>query len=134
MINSEFDQWNTLKKDIQEHIGEGCVYWVSIGQNIGYEVCGKGPEFKRPVLVLKRIYIPNFAKAFIGIPLTTKNKYYNFLSCKLTNTRTNQKVFAMLGQIKTFDNRRIISYYYKVKREEMEKIRQKLYNFLSPSS
>ena len=80
MINLEFDQWNTLKKDIQdiqEHIGDGCVYWVSIGQNIGYEVCGKGPEFKRPVLVLKRIYIPNFAKNITTLSLKKPKFRYN---------------------------------------------------------
>lgn len=138
MADSKFDQWNVVKKSIQENQGrqkikEGCVYWVSVGQNIGHEVFGKGPEFKRPVLVLKRIYIPNYINTFIGIPLTTTENY-GFSFCKITNTATGKKVVAMLAQVRAFDEKRIINYYYRAKKEDVERIIRKLFNLLSPSN
>lgn len=134
----QFNKWNTLKQTIQNnqtrhYIKEGCVYWVHIGQNIGCEVFGKQQDFRRPVLVLKRIYIPNYMDAFIGIPLTTK-KLSGSSFARLTNVKHNVVVTAMLGQIRAFDSRRTISYYYKARKEEVDRVRNKLTSFLSPSN
>lgn len=44
--NDKFDKWNDRKKEIQikkdKRIKIGKVYWISIGQNIGSEIYGKG--------------------------------------------------------------------------------------------
>ena len=68
----------SLKKNRGLNYREGRIYWVSIGQNIGYEEDGKGELYTRPVLVV-RGYNQHI---FLGIPLTTKQKttpfYYKF--------------------------------------------------------
>lgn len=63
-MDNLFDNWNNIKKDINNkraniNIKEGCVYWINVGFNIGCEVNGKGENFARPVLVLKKIHINN---------------------------------------------------------------------------
>lgn len=46
------------------------IWWCAVGENVGTEVCGKGKNFSRPVLVLKRLSRRNF----FGLPMTTKSK------------------------------------------------------------
>lgn len=68
---SDYDRWNEIKKDIAKKeqfltfkVRE--IYWLNVGQNIGYEVFGKGSDFLRPVLVFRK-----FSKdSFLGVPLT----------------------------------------------------------------
>ena len=109
----DYTKWHKVKTT--EHNGslgperglnykEGQIYWVSIGQNVGYEEDGKGKLFVRPVLVVRGYN----RHIFLGVPLTTKNKagmfYYNF---KAKNSDIIS--VAILSQIRTFDTARISS-------------------------
>ncbi len=72
MYIKRFDEWNTLKKKIEENTNlpychEGELRWSYIGENLGMEICGKGPCFTRPVYVLG-ILGRNLA---LVIPVTT---------------------------------------------------------------
>jgi pseudaminic acid cytidylyltransferase len=102
----EFDKWNHLKKSLhtkQQPIGFRAkdILFVSVGKNVGYEILGKGDEYLRPVLVVKK-----FGQySFFGVPLSTKTKegffYFNFCYKKdIVST-------ALLSQAKMFDSRRI---------------------------
>ena len=56
---SEFDKWNELKKEIDKRekilkFRERDIWFLNIGKNIGYEQNGKGEEFLRPVVVLRK--------------------------------------------------------------------------------
>lgn len=114
MDKKQFDTWNILKqkKDIQEHkppfVSEMDIWWVHIGENIGYEISGKSKEFSRPVLVYKKLS----QHMFLVIPLTSTNKkgswYVHFYFQK-------QKSVACLHQIRTIDYRRMIKkMWYKI--------------------
>ena len=107
----DYTKWHEVKT--MEHNGslgnnrkpsykEGRIYWVSIGQNIGYEEDGKGDLYTRPVLII-RGYNQHI---FLGIPLTTKHKttpfYYRF---KIKDSEEYSS--AILSQIRTFDTARI---------------------------
>ena len=79
----DFDGWIKLKKKIHykgqlRTIKEGEVWWCKIGENVGKEICGKGNDFLRPVLVAYKLSKYDF----IGVPLTSKrhdgNWYVNF--------------------------------------------------------
>ena len=58
-MSKKFDNWNEIKKTT-ETIGNVPqfkvreIYHTKIGENIGFEQSGKGDEFLRPVLILKR--------------------------------------------------------------------------------
>lgn len=51
----QFDAWGVLKKEVNEkrpmfYVKEREIWYVHLGQNIGFEEDGKGLDFKRPVL------------------------------------------------------------------------------------
>lgn len=49
-------------------IREGEIWWCKIGENVGSEICGKGKDFLRPVLIINKLSKYNF----IGVPLTSQ--------------------------------------------------------------
>ena len=117
-MDERFDKWNAKKKETETKqetkVGVGRIYWVRVGQNIGSEIYGKQADFRRPVLVLNKIYIPNHLNLFVGIPLTSKtnNKYgslyHHFMDSK------GRKQVALLPQIRMFDTKRVVTYHSKI--------------------
>ncbi|ERJ27285.1 toxin-antitoxin protein, putative [Campylobacter concisus UNSWCS] len=109
----KFDKWNEVKKELEQKTGTGVangeVYWLSVGQNLGSETYGKGADFKRPVLVLNKVYIKNYINAFIGVPLSSKaSQKSGCLYHKFTDKQGIKQV-ALLAQIRLFDTKRVIS-------------------------
>lgn len=109
----KFDKWNEVKKELEQKTGtsvaNGEVYWLSVGQNLGSETYGKGADFKRPVLVLNKVYIKNYINAFIGVPLSSKaSQKSGCLYHKFTDKQGIKQV-ALLAQIRLFDTKRVIS-------------------------
>ena len=65
----DFDKWNNIKKsahngNIIRSFKDRDIFYVKVGANIGFEQDGKGEEFLRPVLILKKFG----QHAFLGIP------------------------------------------------------------------
>ncbi len=55
-----FDDWNDKKKRLHDSrpnilFKEGQIWWCSLGVNVGEEVLGKGPMYRRPVIVVRKI-------------------------------------------------------------------------------
>lgn len=105
MLN-EYDDWNNIKKKIAKgnhkppYFKEGDIWWVSVGYNIGNEVYGKGKDFLRPVLILKK-FNPYF---FIGIPLSSRLKKSKYYPCIIVQNKKNS---ALISQIKAFSSLRL---------------------------
>ena len=106
-MEKDFDSWNTKKRFIHARVlnmyfKEREVWWCSLEVNIGFEQDGRGSEFRRPVLVLRK-----FSKnSSLVVPLTTKiknNKYY--VSCNLSDDLPRM---AIISQIRLVDSRRFI--------------------------
>lgn len=101
-----FDLWNRLKQrtDAQEHrvyFHEREIWMGKWGENIGYEQNGKGEEFLRPILIVKK-----FNNAlFWGVALTSKPKtgkfYFEF------SFQPDIKSYAILSQLRLFDAKRL---------------------------
>jgi mRNA interferase MazF len=76
------------------------LWWCAVGENIGVEISGKGKNFTRPVIILKK-----FGRlAFFGIPTTTKERegsWYVRFSYK------NVTEIAMLTQARMFSYLRL---------------------------
>lgn len=136
MINTNFDKWNELKQAInstttRKSPHKGKIYWVSIGQNIGCEIYGKGENFARPVTILSKIQIGKI-DSFVGIPLSSKitNKK-GFMYYKFTDTKGKKQV-ALLAQIRVFDSKRIIKHFSaNISKSDFENIKQGLKNILA---
>ncbi len=109
-MKKDFETWHGKKEFLNERedIGniffrEKEVWWIALGLNIGFEQDGKGPEFRRPVLIVKK-----FNKYLVlAVPLTTRiksNKYY--LPCSIVGDATER--MAIISQTRPIDTKRFI--------------------------
>lgn len=127
--NDLFDVWNKQKKRVDSlrshpHFHAGEIWWAKLGQNVATETAGKGDEFLRPVLILKKVY----GSAFLAIPLTRTLRiggyYFTFVDS------SGVKQCAILAQARYLDARRLM---YKQSYVSMKTFRvflQKMINFI----
>lgn len=103
--NKDFKGWIKIKEKIHfrkilRSFNEGEIWWCNVGENVGSEICGKGKDFLRPVLVINKLSKYNF----IGIPLTSKEHrgtwYVNFVF-------QNKKQCAIVAQIENISAYRL---------------------------
>ena len=126
----QFDKWNDVKKNLSltnnvKSFKNRDIFWVHIGQNLGYETFGKGEEFLRPVLVFKKFS----RNTFLGIPLTTstKNDQFHFKFIVKNNGKIN---YASLSQIKIFDAKRLHDKLDKMSVEDFDEMKVQLRELL----
>ena len=108
----DFDKWGIAKKTAHlknNNVGfkEREIFWVRLGKNIGSEEFGKGNEFQRPVIIIKKLT----KDLFFGIPLTSKIKngsYFYTFEFKDKKGKIHKNT-AMLLQLKSFDKKRLMS-------------------------
>lgn len=112
----DFDNWNLKKKNTNDlnpvPFSEGEIWWCKIGVNIGSEQDGKGTNFERPILIIKKI---NNRIAWI-VPLSSafqSNKY------RIQVSDTSQ---AVLSQFRTVDSRRFVRRIKVIDRSELERV------------
>lgn len=108
MLNTKnFPLWNNEKIEIHNnkqrpffHVRE--VWFCTMGANIGYEQDGRGKEFMRPVIIVRKFN----NEVLWGIPLTTKSKtgkyYFPFQIEGLPEGST-----AILSQLRLIDAKRL---------------------------
>lgn len=125
LFQDKFDEWNNVKKkiekkDIQIKFSQGNIYFMSVGQNIGYEVYGKKDLFLRPVLVYRKLS----SETFIGIPLTSKQKEGNYYFTFKYTSKTLST--ALLNQIRVFDIKRAEYYDGYINLKDFTKLRDKV--------
>lgn len=129
---NDFDTWNVLKKRIEDNRTEsgnvfpkeGEVWACMIGKNIGWEQDGKGSNFSRPVLILKKF---NNQMSWI-IPLSSKQKNIDFYS-NFTDPY-NRNVSAILAQLKLISVKRLERRIYIFPQKHLKEIKDKLKFFL----
>ena len=128
-----FDEWNRLKKQLHHkkeiiRFKELEIYFLSVGQNVGYESYGKQELFLRPVLVFRKLN----SQTFLGIPLTSQEKegsYYFTFSYK-----QGKKSTAMLHQMRVFDIRRSEYYSGKISKNTMKNLKKRVAEFMGITS
>jgi mRNA interferase MazF len=122
----DFDEWNEIKKKTNKRqnvsmIKEGEICWCKIGLNIGNETIGKGREFSRPVLIIKKFS----SDVFWGIPITSKKKignWYHYLE--------NQNKTLIMNQMKLFDRKRLQSKIAQIPSNQVQEIKLKIISLL----
>lgn len=127
MIENDFDKWNKVKKDTnKENVLVGFrnrdIFYIKMGQNIGFEQNGKGDNFVRPVIVFKKFN----KNMFFGIPLSTQIKegrfYYYF---EFKKGRTISKNIALLSQLKLYSSNRLLNKIGVINKNDFENIKKK---------
>ena len=104
-----FDEWNEVKKNLSKKdkivlFREGEVWWIKMGINIGIEQNGKGDDFTRPVLVLKKY---NRHHCLVA-PLTTRKSLSNFsfrLDLKIGFLK--KESWIIFSQVRAIDSKRL---------------------------
>jgi len=127
---ANYDKWNEIKKQTELNktnwtIKVREIYWVKIGQNIGYEIYGKDDEFLRPVLVYKKFN----RYSFIGIPLSSQNKN-NKWYIKINPYNIEKDNYVIISQIRIFSTKRIKSKFGKISNEDFEVIKHNVLEML----
>ena len=123
-----FTKWNKEKVKIDSiknlrsfHDRE--IWFIKIGENIGFEQNGKGAQFLRPVIIYKK-----FSKnMFLGIPLTTtkkKGRFYHAFVFK------NKESAALLSQIRLFDSKRLSHLVGRMSNNDFDGVKEKLIELL----
>ena len=123
-MEKEFDNWNILKKKIENKsknliIKEWEIWWSSIWINTRTESCGKWPEFRRPVLIIKKL---SHETCFV-IPLSTKIKTWTwFANYKIDGIDYT----ALLYQLKMMHTNRFTKREAYIDKQDLEKIKKRL--------
>ena len=128
MGEKRFDEWMELKENIHcraslRTFKEKEVWWCGMGENVGVEINGKGSEFARPVLVLRKLS----RTSFIGLPLTSQShdgSWYVHFRFK------NKDEYAVFAQIRTFSAKRLYRMIGSVDDSDMCLVVDKLKAFL----
>lgn len=109
-MKKDYDKWFPQKKLLDLEVGKGeklrsfkeCeVWWCQIGANIGVELIGKGKNFTRPVLIIKKYN----KRQFFGALMTSSpnDNGFHFLISK-----EGEKISKVcLSQLRTFDAKRL---------------------------
>lgn len=123
-MKKEFDKWNKIKKQTQNKdlpplFVEREVWSCALGVNVGDEEDGKGENYLRPVLVLRK-----FNKSiFYGLPVTSKIKTDKF-HISINSGKINGSV--ILSQMRLVDAKRLSHLMGKITGNELKEIRKKL--------
>lgn len=128
-MQKNFKEWHNKKSDLQENksrpfFNEREVWFASLGMNIGYEQDGKGKEFLRPIVVLKKFN----NELLWGIPTTSKNKkgfyYFGFYQ------RKDDFVTAILSQVRLMDSKRLKYKIGIIDQEAFTEMKKRIISFL----
>ena len=102
--------WASKKVNIDQkdesaipYFDEREIWYCNMGHNVGFEQDGKGTEYWRPVLIVKKYN----KHLFTGIPLTSKIKNFPFYF-GIGNV-DNKNAMAILSQTKAFSSKRLVN-------------------------
>ncbi len=127
-MQKDFDKWNKIKKethskDIPPLFSEREIWWCSLGVNIGSEQDGKGKDYLRPVLVLRKFN----KNIFYGLPITSKIKNDQF---HISINSRNTKGSIILSQMRLIDSKRLGYIMGKITENESKEVKKKLKDLL----
>lgn len=122
-MQKDFDQWNTVKKEIEDHhevpfYHEREIWWCSLGVNVGFEQDGSGDGYRRPVLVLKGLS----RRTFVAIPLTTATSDHPFRPA--LGLVDGKDARALLSQMRIMDTKRLVRKIGYLEENTFERIRK----------
>ena len=128
-MDKDFDKWNKLKKEIEKQeinqfFKEWEIWWVTVWLNLKQESCWKWDNFRRPVLIIKKLS----SKTFIWIPLSSQIKSWTWFAKYKQNWI---EATALLYQIKMFDNIRFQRRIWVMDDNDFMQIKKKLKNLLN---
>ena len=132
----KFDNWNEVKKSTESNqrtvgIKPRELFWVKLGQNVGSEEYGKGENFARPVVIIRKLT----HDLFLGVPTTTNLKHDDYFHSFEYNDKSKGfiEISAMILQVKVFSTKRLMNRIEIVDKENFKKIQEKVRGLIGPT-
>ena len=128
----EHDKWIPLKKKIDSFekkllFSEQEIWWCTSGVNIGHEQDGKGKDFRRPVLIIKKFS----SSVCWAVSLSSSLKEKPYQVHIMFGGRASQ---VILSQLRLIDEKRLISVMGKLSKFQFTEIQKTLATFLFPQA
>ncbi len=128
----EHDKWMPLKKRIDAFdkrvvFHEREIWWCTAGVNVGHEQDGKGEDFRRPVLIIKKFS----GSVCWAVSLTSSFKEKPYQLHIMFGGRTSQ---VILSQLRLIDEKRLISRIESISKFQFKEIQKTLAAFLFPQA
>jgi mRNA interferase MazF len=106
-MHKNYAVWTPVKVHLHNDTGrlffhEREVWWCSLGENIGFEQDGKGSDFVRPVIVLRKFN----NEVFWALPLTTQEKSGKYYFPVDLGDGKARKI--ILSQLRIIDAKRLV--------------------------
>jgi len=123
-MQKDFDKWNEKKKQIENNIRnllfkEWDIWRCSLWLNIKTESCWKWDDFRRPILVLKKLS----SDSCIAIPLSTQMKEWTWF---VSYTLHDVNYTALLHQIKMINKNRFQRKLWELDEKDFSEIKKRL--------
>jgi mRNA-degrading endonuclease toxin of MazEF toxin-antitoxin module len=124
-ILERFTNWLKLKFQIHKnekrppYFNEREVWWSNFGQNIGDEENGKGDNFMRPVIIIRK-FNKNICLVIPTSSVLKDNQFYYQIEYK------NQRYSALLSHIRTIDTKRLKNKITRLDSTDFENLKRNL--------
>lgn len=112
-MEKDYRDWTPLKQTLNNtdesrlFFHEREIWYCHLGENIGFEQDGRGDQFLRPIVIIRKFN----NDIFWGVPLTRTQKnlpfYFTFVVQSDTDTNVDEKSTAVLSQIRLVDAKRL---------------------------
>lgn len=138
-MRKEFDRWNGKKKEVDDssprvffHTRE--LWFAHVGVNVGFEQDGRGDEFLRPVLVVRKFN----NQILWALPLTKvwkpNNPYYAMFKYAAFPESEDAELLssvAILSQLRLIDGKRLRYKIGTVHADEFDRLKEKIRRLLA---
>lgn len=123
--------WNQLKKildeiDIPMPFFEREIWWISFGVNIGIEIDGKGEDFCRPGVIIRKL---NNDHIWV-VPVTSSDRIKSGIHIPIVHDELEQKSFVITSQLQTISTKRLITRIGIISEEQFRNIVKVVQNIL----
>jgi mRNA-degrading endonuclease toxin of MazEF toxin-antitoxin module len=111
-VEKDYQIWTPIKKTVNNiseprlFFHEREIWYCHLGENIGFEQDGRGDQFLRPVVIIRKFN----NEIFWGVPLTRTQKDLPFYFALMLQTDTGvpvEKSTAVLSQVRLIDAKRL---------------------------
>jgi mRNA interferase MazF len=123
------DAWSIFKKIIESRepivsFHEGEIWWCNIGVNIGSELDGKGEQFTRLVVIMKK----TSPTIFYALPLSSKKATLIYHIPIVHDGKTS---YAVMSQIFACSSKRLERCVWIMSRDELRGLKERLTDILT---
>ena len=130
LLGKDFSVWHRAKTLIEKNerrpfFHEREIWFCRLGVNVGFEQDGKGEDFLRPVVIIRKFN----QEIFWGVPLTKTNKILNAKTDKyylVFRFITHVQSLAILSQIRLLDSKRLARRAGEMAAEDFKILKQKI--------